>query len=210
MSNLFPHYPVFLDLAGRSVVLIGADAAMAGLARQFIEAGAGVSAFDPEPSEAMRALAPPVRLRARRWRAGDFHGASLVVCAADEARPQRARTAARAAQAVFHQVGAPQASDVMLGAVAAAGPLALGVAAPGAPWAVAEAVRTRLAAALPARFDAFLEAAARMREETGRAIPDDARRAGFWREACEAAFTENARKADAWELWLRERLKTQR
>ena len=25
VANLFPHYPVFLDLAGRSVVLIGAD-----------------------------------------------------------------------------------------------------------------------------------------------------------------------------------------
>ena len=39
MSNLFPYYPVFLDLAGRSVVLIGADAAIVGLARQFLAAG---------------------------------------------------------------------------------------------------------------------------------------------------------------------------
>lgn len=206
MSNLFPYYPVFLDLTGRSVALVGADAAMVGLARQFIAAGASVQAFDPTPSDAMRTLAPGVRLKLRRWRGGDFQGASLVVCGADEPRPSRVRTAARAAQAVFHLLGAPENSDVVLGSVAAAGALAIGVAAPGAPWAVTEAVRARLAQAVPDAIADFLAAAARVRSETGKRIPDDAQRAAFWRDACEQAFTMSPRKADDWELWLRRRL----
>jgi siroheme synthase-like protein len=206
VSNLFPFYPVFLDLAGRSVVLIGADAPMAGLARQFLAAGAGVSAIDPAPTDAMRALAPNVRLKLRRWRPDDLQGASLVICSADEPRPSRVRTAARAAQAVFHVLGGPENSDVMLGGVAASGPLALGVAAPSAPWSVTQAVRARLEQALPAGLPAFLEAAARLRAEAGRHIPDDAQRAQFWKDVCEEAFSMAPHKADEWEAWLRRRL----
>jgi uroporphyrin-III C-methyltransferase/precorrin-2 dehydrogenase/sirohydrochlorin ferrochelatase len=206
VSNLFPYYPVFMDLAGRSVVLIGADAAMVGLARQFLAAGAGVTTFDPAPTDAMRALTPTVRLKLRRWRAVDFQGASLVVCGMAEPHPSRARLAARAAQAVFHMRGAPENSDVVLGGVAASGALAVGVAAPGAPWAVTQAVRTRLEAALPAGLPQFLEAAAHLRTEVGRRIPNDAARAQFWSEACEAAFAAPVRKVGEWEAELRRRL----
>lgn len=203
MANLFPYYPVFLDLAGRSVVLIGADAAMAGLARQFLAAGAGVSVFDQTPSDAMRALASAVRLKLRRWRPEDLQGAAFVVCSGDEPRPSRVRTAATAQQAVFHLLGAPENSDVVLGGVSAVGALALGVAAPGAPWAVTEAVRSRLAAALPTGLPAFLEAAARVRAEAGKAIPDDAQRAAFWSEATERVFVSSPMSANEWETLLR-------
>lgn len=206
MSNLFPYYPVFLDLAGRSVLLIGADAAMAGLARQFLAAGASVAVFDPAPSDAMRALAPVVRLKLRRWRGSDFAGASLVVCSAGEQRASRVRAAARAQQAVFHLLGVPESSDIVLGGVAAAGVLALGVAAPGAPWAVTQAVRAKLEEALPPGLAAFLEAAARVREEAGRRIPDDGERARFWTEMSERAFTDAPRQAREWEALLREQL----
>jgi uroporphyrin-III C-methyltransferase/precorrin-2 dehydrogenase/sirohydrochlorin ferrochelatase len=203
VANLFPYYPVFLDLAGRSVVLIGGDAAMAGLARQFLAAGAGVSVFDQTPSDAMRALASAVRLKLRRWRPEDFAGAALVICSGDEPRPSRVRTAAAVQQAVFHLLGAPENSDVVLGGVSAAGALALGVAAPGAPWAVTDAVRARLAAALPSGLPAFLEAAARVRAEAGRRIPDDAQRAQFWSEATDRVFVSSPMSANEWEVLLR-------
>ena len=206
MSNLFPYYPVFLDLAGRSVVLIGADAAMAGLARQFVAAGASLSVFDPTPSDAMCALEPGVRLKLRRWRGGDFQGASLVVCGPGEQRPSRVRAAAQAQHAVFHLLGAPENSDVILGGVAAAGVLALGVAAPGAPWAVTQAVRAKLEQALPAGLATFLEAAARVRSEAGRHIPDDAARARFWTEMSERAFASPSMKAAEWEELLLQEL----
>lgn len=204
MANLFPYYPVFLDLAGRSVILIGGDAAMAGLARQFLAAGAGVSVFDQTPSDAMRALAPGVRLKLRRWRPEDFQGAALVICGGDEPRPSRVRTAAAAQQAVFHLLGAPENSDVMLGGVAASGAFALGVAAPGAPWAVTEAVRARLAAAVPSGLPTFLEAASRVRVEAGKRIPDDVQRAKFWSEATERVFVSPPMSATEWEKLLRE------
>ncbi len=210
MRNLFPYYPVFLDLAGRSVVLLGADAAMAGLARQFLAAGAGVSVFAPNPTDAIRALAPSVRLHLRRWRPADMQGASLVVCGMSEARAHRARAAARAAQAVFHLLGVPASSDVVLGAVTAHGPISLGVAAPGAPWAVTEALRARLERALPSGLPEFLEAASSLREAVARAIPEAEARSRFWAAACDAAFAASLAKAADWEAFLRRRLEAAR
>lgn len=178
---------------------------MAGLARQFLAAGAGVSAFDLSPSDAMRALTG-VRLKLRRWRPDDFQGVSLVVCGQNEPRPSRVRTAAQGQQAVFHLLGAPENSDVVLGGVAAAGALAVGVAAPGAPWAVTQAVQARLERALPHGLAQFLEAAARVRGDAGKRIPDDAQRADFWSDACAEAFGMAPLRADEWEAWLRRRL----
>jgi siroheme synthase (precorrin-2 oxidase/ferrochelatase) len=91
----------------------------------------------------------------------------------------------------------------VLGGVSAAGALALGVAAPGAPWAVTDAVRARLAAALPSGLPAFLEAAARVRAEAGRRIPDDAQRAQFWSEATDRVFVSSPMSANDWEVLLR-------
>jgi uroporphyrin-III C-methyltransferase/precorrin-2 dehydrogenase/sirohydrochlorin ferrochelatase len=201
MSNLFPHFPVFLDLVGRSVVLIGGDAGQAVLARQMLAAGAGVTVFDVAPSDVMRAQAPPVRLKLRRWRGSDFKGASLVIAAAYEARPQRARLAAHAAQAVFHLVDAPEQSDIALGGVAGSGALAIGVSAQGAPPALAEAVRARLERALPASLSEFLAAAARARGEIERRIGAP-RRDQFWSALGQAAFEANLSGAAQWDAFI--------
>ncbi|HVZ98840.1 MAG TPA: hypothetical protein VG841_00845 [Caulobacterales bacterium] len=206
MSNLFPHFPVFLDLAGRAVVLLDGDESLAPLASQFLAAGAGVSVFDPAPSDAMRALAPPLRLKLRRWRPADFGGARLVIAGEGEPRPQRAHTAAHAIGAVFHLVGAPEQSDVALGGVSARGALSIGVSAPGIPAALAEAVQARLEQALPAGLSDFLEAAERARPEAERRLADAAARERFWAALGAAALDMQIVGAAAWDHFIAARL----
>jgi uroporphyrin-III C-methyltransferase / precorrin-2 dehydrogenase / sirohydrochlorin ferrochelatase len=206
MSNLFPYFPVFLDLAGRAVVLLSGDEAAAALARSLIGSGASVAAFDAAPSDAMRALAPPVRLKLRRWRADDFKGARLVVAGVAEPRVQRARAAAHGAGAVFHLLDSPDQSDVALGGVAARGALAVGVAAQGAPPALAEALRERLEAALPHGLPEFLAAVSRARGEVERRIADPARRTAFWRALAAEAFAIALESAAEWDALIADRL----
>lgn len=204
MTSLFPPLPVFLDLTGRAVVLLAADEATADLARRLLDAGAGVTVIAPEPSEAMRALSPSIRLVARRWRSADLAGATLVAAPRSEAR--RARQAARAARALFLAPGEPGLSDILLGSAVAHGPLALGVSAAGAAPAVGEVIARRIEAAVPAGFGGFLEAAARLAAEAETVLPDPAARDSFWREAAEAAF-DHARGggAEEWESWIASR-----
>lgn len=207
MSNLFPYYPVFLDLVGRAAVLLGGDALMAMLARDLLEVGAGVSAFDPAPSEEMRALGGSVRLKTRRWRTADLKGASLVIAPAREPRPHRARLAAKGVQAVFHMVDQPDWSDVALGAVAAKGALTIGVAAGGAPAGLAEALRARVEMALPEGVGEFLAAVERAREAIERALPKPQARAAFWAMLAEAAFTSPSASAAHWDRFIASKLR---
>jgi uroporphyrin-III C-methyltransferase/precorrin-2 dehydrogenase/sirohydrochlorin ferrochelatase len=201
MSNLFPLIPAFLDLAGRRAVLLSAEAALAELARRLIGAGAGVTAFDREPSPAMTDLG--VRIVPRRWRASDLQGAAFVAAGPSEPRRGRARVSAKAARAIFYSVSDPDFSDVAFGASGGQGRLAIGVAAAGLPPAVQEAIARRIEAVVPDRYQGFLQAAQACRAKVADAAPDGQARSAFWRAAAEDAFA--AAPAD-WEQWLMARL----
>ncbi len=206
MSNLFPYFPVFLDLAGRSVVFLAADARFESLTRALLASGASVGAYDPAPCDAMRALAPALRLRLRRWRAADLEGSRLVVAATSEPRLARARLAAHAAGAIFHVLDAPDLSDVALGGVTARGALAVGVAAQGAHPALAEVIRERIDQAMPRNLSEFLSAASRARGAVEARIGDADVRARFWRELGAAAFEADLDGPAAWDGLIAARL----
>ncbi|MES1200413.1 MAG: NAD(P)-dependent oxidoreductase [Pseudomonadota bacterium] len=206
MSNLFPLFPVFLDLAGRAVVLLDGEEGAAPLARQFLAAGASVTVFDPAPSDAMRTLAPPVRLKLRRWKPADLTGARLVIAGPNESRPQRVLLAAHAVGAAFHWLGAGEQSDIALGGVSARGALSFGVSAPGVPAAVTDAVQARLEDALPEGFSDFLDAVQRAHAEVERALPDTDARDRFWTVLAKAAFAEKLLSPAQWDAFIAARL----
>ena len=208
MSGLFPYLPVFVDLAGRAAVLLSGEAGLAPIARRLLDAGAGVTAISREMSPAMTELAPSIRLLRRGWRAADLAGAALVVAGAAERRHARARLAAKAAGAIFAMPGAADRSDVIFGAAAAWGPVAIGVTASGLAPGFGEAMARRLEAAVPASYAGFLAAAERFREVANRAIADADARDAFWRAAASDAFEAHLDDRDGgWDRWLEERLR---
>lgn len=203
MRNLFPLAPAFLDMAGRAAVFLSGGDDMAGLARTFLECGAGVSVFDPAPGADFTALAPSVRVITRRWRAADFRGAALVVAGPGEPRFNAARASAKAARAIFYMPGAPELSDIAFGASATHERYAIGVSAPAVPLAVQQALLARLQAAAPSGIAGYLTAAARAAATIARAVPDETAQARFWADTTAAAF-----KADPedWNAWIQARV----
>ena len=206
MSGLFPFLPVFVDLAGRAAVLLSGAGELAPIARRLLDAGAGVTVVDQEMSVAMEELGPSMRLLRRHWRPLDMTGAALVVAGPAEARPARARAAAKAAGAIFTMSGASDRSEVIFGAAAAWGPVAIGVAASGLAPSLGEAMARRLEAAVPASYAGFLAAAARMGAEIDRKITDHANREAFWRAAAADAFDASPGDPSGWDAWLKARL----
>lgn len=200
MGGLFPHLPLFLDLAGRRAVLLSGEAGMTAIARRLLDAGAGVTVAALEIAPELSALAPPVRLTRRRWRAADMDGAMLVIAGAREPRPAMARAAARAAGAVY---AAPDGGEIGFGAAAAWGPAAIGVSAAGLPVGLAEAMALRFEAVVPAHYGAFLTAAARAEAKVAAQIPASDVRHAFWRATASAAF--DSAPAD-WDVWIAQRL----
>src|SRR5689334_23379493 len=76
------HYPVFLDLKDRPVLLVGAGKVALRKARGLVEAGARVTVVAPDALPEFDEL--PVRLVRRPFRASDLAGVVLVFAATDD------------------------------------------------------------------------------------------------------------------------------
>jgi uroporphyrin-III C-methyltransferase/precorrin-2 dehydrogenase/sirohydrochlorin ferrochelatase len=74
-------YPLFLDLTGRSVVVVGAGAVAARRIAGLLAAGAAVTVISPEVDEA---VATEVAVERRCYRAGDLAGAWLALACTDD------------------------------------------------------------------------------------------------------------------------------
>src|SRR5690242_10033220 len=73
------HYPIFLDLKDRPVLVVGAGRVALRKTRGLLEAGARVTVVAPEWEEEFESLT--LRLIRRRFRASDLAGAMLVFAA---------------------------------------------------------------------------------------------------------------------------------
>ncbi|MBS1855864.1 MAG: bifunctional precorrin-2 dehydrogenase/sirohydrochlorin ferrochelatase [Acidobacteria bacterium] len=76
------HYPVFLDLKDRPVLVVGAGRIALRKTKGLVEAGARVTVVAPEHEPEFDEL--PVRLVSRRFRATDLAGAVLVFAATND------------------------------------------------------------------------------------------------------------------------------
>jgi siroheme synthase-like protein len=76
------HYPIFLSLKDRPVLVVGAGKVALRKTRALLEAGARVTVVAPEWDEEFERL--PVRRVARHFRASDLAGAMLVFAATDD------------------------------------------------------------------------------------------------------------------------------
>jgi len=76
------HYPVFLDLKDRPVLVVGAGKVALRKTRGLLEAGARVTVVSPEWQPDFQAM--PVRLIRRGFRASDLAGNVLVFAATDD------------------------------------------------------------------------------------------------------------------------------
>jgi len=76
------HYPIFLDLKDRPVLVVGAGTVALRKTRGLLEAGAKVTVVAPEMLPDFDDL--PVRLLRRAFRAADLAGAVLVFAATDD------------------------------------------------------------------------------------------------------------------------------
>ena len=76
------HYPIFIDLKDRPVLVVGAGKVALRKTKGLLEAGARVTVVAPECEAEFETL--PVRLVRRRFRASDLAGAMLIFAATDD------------------------------------------------------------------------------------------------------------------------------
>jgi uroporphyrin-III C-methyltransferase/precorrin-2 dehydrogenase/sirohydrochlorin ferrochelatase len=183
------HLPLFFDLAGRRVVVVGVGA-MADR-RAELARSAGAAVFQLEAATA-----------------ADLKGAAAVfVATGDLDRDSDARRAAKQAGVPVNVADRPALSDFILPAIIDRDEVVVAVSTGGASPSLATLLRARIEAVLPERIGALARLAKSFRAQAKALIVDPARRRDYWRRLVDGPAAQLAlagQEADAWRVALSE------
>lgn len=156
-------FPVFLKLAGRKVVVVGAGKVAAGKLPALLAAQADVTVVAPEVRDEIQASG--VRVEKREFRVSDLEGAWYVVAAAT---PEVNASVARAAEErrVFvNAVDDKASASSYLGAVIERGGVTVAFSTEGHAPAIAGLLREGIDSLLPKDLDRWVAEAETLRAE---------------------------------------------
>ncbi|GGL59452.1 siroheme synthase CysG [Wenxinia marina] len=176
------HYPVFLDLKGRRVVLAGGGETALAKLRLLTKTEARIEVFAADPVPALQALADEgrIHLHRRGFAAGDAAGAALAYAAADdEAEDRRVAALARADGALVNVVDDLNASDFITPAIVDRDPVVVAIGTEGAAPVLARRIKAELEERLPASLG-LLARAGRAFRRAAEALPHGRPRRDFW------------------------------
>jgi uroporphyrin-III C-methyltransferase/precorrin-2 dehydrogenase/sirohydrochlorin ferrochelatase len=205
-------YPIMLELAGRRVVVIGADAVRESKVEGLLAGGADevvVVAVGPAARLGELSTLDGVQVRRRDWQPGDLDGAFLCVASSRDPSDRAAiAREARARHVLVNMMDDVAHCDWAAPGVVHRGDLALAVGTGGASPALAKQLRARLASVFGPEWAEVVRVLREVREATLPLLPDFGERARRWSEALDldesAAMVRAGRAED-----LRRRL-TQR
>lgn len=158
-------YPVFLDVSGVPVLVVGGGRVALRKATALAQAGAVVTVVAPQVIAGFEAIAG--RIERRPYRSGDVAGQQLVMTATnDPVVNAQVADDARAARVWVNSADDPDNCSFILPAVASRGLVTVAVSTGGASPALASRLRTDIAAReLTARVESAAVELARQRAE---------------------------------------------
>ena len=159
-------YPLFLDLTGQPVVVIGAGNVATRKIRTLLAAGACVKVVSPAASSAIRQLARTNRVHWRRgrYRRGDLRGARLVIAATDSLETNALVCAeAKHRGLLVNCIAPPAAGNFIVPSLVRRGGILLAISTGGASPAFAKQLRRDLERFLGDGYPARLRQMAKQR-----------------------------------------------
>lgn len=172
-------YPVFLNLEGKRVVVIGGGEVAERKVSSLLGCGALVTVISPEVTPVLETLArsDAVLLHRRRYAAGDCGGTFLVFCATDDPVLHKAVWAdAQQAGVLVNTADQPALCDFITPAVVQRGDLTVAISTSGKSPALGARLRRRLSRLLGPEYGELLELLAEVRPEIRNRIFDIERR----------------------------------
>ena len=193
------YLPVFMDLAGRSVVVVGGEEKAAQKLRLLVGTEASITVVAPAINAEIAALAGSGRLRhvSDQFAPALLDGAALVFGASDDATVNAATSdAARARGIPVNVVDAPAGSNFIMPAIVDRSPVTVAIGTEGTAPILAREIRARLESWLPANYGRVAAAAGSLRDKVKAAVPgfDDRRR--LWDRLLTGAFRQHVLAGD--------------
>jgi siroheme synthase-like protein len=173
------YYPIYLDLKGRDVLVVGGGVIAEGKALQLVEAGARVTVVSPELTETLRAAAGRKEIT---YLNGSFieenlNGMFLVIGATGDRKVnEKIAKAAGERGLLCNVVDQPDLCNFITPALVTRGALQISVSTGGGSPTLTQRVKREIAALIGEEYRALLELASEMRAEAKERIPDFERR----------------------------------
>lgn len=176
-------FPVFLDLDGQHVLVVGGGEMAAAKCRLLVGTGARLLAVDPAPEEELRAMAEEglLRLEARAFQPGDLDGARLCYVALEGAEAAALVVAeARARGVLVNAVDRRPLCDFVTPAIVGRGAMTIAIGTAGAAPALARDLRGRVEAAVPPGYGNLADFCGRWRSAVSARLRGRDMRRRFW------------------------------
>lgn len=172
-------YPVYVDLAGREVLVVGGGPVAARKVRGLADTGARVTVLAPEtcPELDRAAEEADAEVLRRAWRPGDAEGWWLVIAATDDPEVNsRVAEEARGARALCNVADRPELCSFHVPAVLRRGLLQMAVSTGGASPALAARIRRQLEEQYGESYAPLLEGLMDLRRHFQQRHPDEPQR----------------------------------
>jgi len=160
------HYPLFLDIAQKSCVVLGGGKVAERKTRMLLKFGAKVRVISPEVTNALQALAQKgkIHIAIRRYRATDLRSASLVFAATgDEGANNRIREDARRANIPVNVVDNPDLCDFIVPSIIKKGPVVIAISTSGVLPLLSKRLRQELEAIVTRDYVKYADTVGRFR-----------------------------------------------
>jgi precorrin-2 dehydrogenase/sirohydrochlorin ferrochelatase len=189
------YYPVFLNLKGCAVLLIGGGHVALQKIGPLLDGDADVHLVAPKALPEIRQLARDGKIRwsARSYKSSDLTGVRLVIAATDEPVLQKRIAAeARARQIWVNVVDVPKLCDFIAPAVVRRGDIQIAISTGGAAPAVAKHLRKKLQSLIGQEYADLVKVLQTWRPAILK-LPKD-RRASFWKCVASDSFFQDIRR----------------
>lgn len=183
MTKEHPHYPVFLDIEGRDVVVVGGGVVSERKIESLLRCGARVAVVAPEATPRIESWAADGRitLRRKRYDASDVDGAMIAVAStSDAAVNARVAEDARAKNVLVNVADNPRLCDFIVPAVIESGSMQVAVSTGGSSPALARRLKTDLQRTLGNEYAEVNTILGSLRDGAKAALPHDSDRKRFF------------------------------
>jgi uroporphyrin-III C-methyltransferase/precorrin-2 dehydrogenase/sirohydrochlorin ferrochelatase len=174
------YFPLFADLHGRRVVVVGGGVVAERKVRLLLEAGARVTVVAPQISAAVRALAPAEAVEAD-FQPLHLDGAVLAVAATDDPEVNAVvAEAGRARNVLVNVVDDAELSSFIVPAIVDRSPLVIAISSGGVAPVLARLVRERLESLIDGSMGSLASMLEHWRARIKARLPDVAARRRFY------------------------------
>jgi precorrin-2 dehydrogenase len=172
-------YPVYLNLAGKRVLVVGGGEVAERKIESLLGTGATIVVVSPDATSRILLLATEkrVELHRRIYKTEDCAGANFVFSATDDAAVSEAVfNDAHAAGALVNTADQPPLCDFIMPAVVRRGDIAIAISTGGTSPGLAARLRQKIAKLIGPEYGQLAQLLARSRPQILKRIPDQAAR----------------------------------